>query len=111
MLHYYAMKFFSPVLILPELLPSGEVVQVTMVVDKISKQHSAPSQTASFFPVCLNFTDRDRLYSKSGSEERQRAGVGLDSDRSVLHVEMRQWSSFVPLQKWDVNLAVSECGR
>ena len=100
MLHYYALKFFSPVLVSPFL--DGSYLNVFVVVDEIpTKEVRDPATRQLRMEPMTHF--RDILRSSVEREDvlGRTAKVGREIN-GVLNMEMYAWNSFVPLHQWTV---------
>ena len=100
MLHYYALKFFSPVLVSPFL--DGSYLNVFVVIDEIpTKEVRDPATRQLRMEPMTHFRDildssveREDVLGRTAKVRREINGV--------LNVEMYAWNSFVPLHKWTV---------
>ncbi|KAK7109884.1 beta-mannosidase-like [Littorina saxatilis] len=100
MLHYYAARFYSPLLVSPYL--NGSDVKVYVVVDQIPTMEvrDPHTQRLRFEPMTKV---KDIMRSSMGREDA--LGLKRKVDQRVhgnLTVQMYSWNSFTPLHQWIV---------
>ena len=100
MLHYYAVKFFSPVLVSPYL--DGSYLDVFVVIDQIPTMEVRDPHTQQLRMEPMS-RFRDILHSNVEREDMldRTADVGREIN-GVLTVEMYAWNSFMPLHQWTI---------
>ncbi|XP_076456122.1 LOW QUALITY PROTEIN: beta-mannosidase-like [Babylonia areolata] len=100
MLHYYAVKFFSPVLVSPIL--DGDFLDVFVVVDGIPTVEARDSHTGRLrMEPLTRFQDIMHSLAERDDDLAMIRKV-IHSVDGVLNVAMYSWGNFVPLRKWTV---------
>ncbi len=102
MLHYYARKFFAPILISPYF--NGSDFNVYMVVDEIPLFEKKESGVNKFVPAS-NYIDILKS-SFPRTESVHLMTKTADATMGTLYIEMYSWDNFTPLQTWNTTYKV-----
>lgn len=105
MLHYYALKFFNPVLVSPYV--EGDALNIYIVLDEIpSVEVRNPATQGLRFEPMLD--QRDLMQSALDPQEVEDIRTDLRWETNgVVVVEMYKWNSFNPLYQWVTPYKVS----
>lgn len=104
MLHYYALKFFNPLLVSPVLV--GNNLQVHIVADEIPIMEVQDPSTHQlrFEPVTLY---SDLVYSEVDRDDVPNLlSKTVHAVEGLLTVEIYSWKKFQPLASWSVSYKV-----
>ncbi|XP_071101412.1 beta-mannosidase-like [Haliotis cracherodii] len=109
MLHYYARKFFAPVLISP--FTDDNSLNIYMVVDEIPLTEVKDTKTGmNVFTPATSFISL--LQSNFPREEAVHLMTKTaEATTGVLYIQMYQWDSFTPLRTWNVTYKLKKSSQ
>lgn len=100
MLHYYALKFFNPILVSPFL--EGNNLNIYVVLDEIpSKEVRSPATQHLRFEPIHNFKDI-LLTAVDQANAMAMTSKVVRGSNGVVIIEMYLWNNFIPLHSWSV---------
>ncbi|XP_046381203.2 beta-mannosidase-like isoform X2 [Haliotis rufescens] len=107
MLHYYARKFFAPVLISPFM--DGNVLNIYMVVDEIPLTEVKDTKTGMnvFTPATTSLLQS----SFPNHEAVHLMKKTTEATSGTLYIQMYRWDSFTPLKTWNVTLKLTQSSQ